>query len=170
MSTHRYPAKALRADYLRSAAGFAITAGLLPFGIGEPISASVMGGGALLFLAFGLRTRLRQAIAIELDDEGISTSGRRRVSLPWRGLTRLSLRYYATKRDRTGGWMQLKLAAGRKQLTLESTLEGFLEVVRRALAAARANELALDAATWENLVALGLGGSPTPHLSSSRDH
>ncbi len=160
MNLLRYPPAALRADYTRAVSGFVITAGLLPFAQGAPVTIAILGGGALLFLAFGLRTWRRQRAFFELDDEGISTSGRRRVTLPWRELTNMTLRYYATKRDRTGGWMQLKLAAGHARLTLESSLEGFVEVARRALAAARANGLVLDPATCENLLALGVNPGP----------
>jgi hypothetical protein len=160
MTVLHYPTRALRADYLRGGAGFAMTAALLPFAEGELVSTLLLGGGALLFLAYGLRTWRRQRTRYALDDEGISTLGRRRVTLRWGELTNLTLRYYATKRDRTGGWMQLKLASGRLRLVLESSLEGFTDVARRAAKAARENGLALDPTTCENLLALGVSLGP----------
>lgn len=156
MSTYHYSSAALRADYLRAGLGFALTCGLGALARGEPIALGVLGGGALLFLAFGLRAWRRQGTAIELSEEGISTSGGRCVTLPWRQLTAVKLRYYTTKRDRTGGWMQLKLSAGGRRLSIESTLDGFVEVVRHCAREAAANHLPLDATTCSNLIALGV--------------
>ncbi len=162
MSTYHYSSAALRADYLRAGLGFALTSGLGGLARGEPIALGVLGGCALLFLAFGLRTRRRQRTAIELNEEGISTSGGRCVTLAWQQLTAVKLRYYTTKRDRTGGWMQLNLSAGARRLSIESTLDGFVEVVRHSAQEAAANDLALDAATCNNLIALGVVPPVTP--------
>lgn len=167
MSTHRYPSAALRADYFRAGLGFTLTSGLGALARGEPIALGVLGGCALLFLAFGLRTWRRQWMAIELGEEGISTSGDHCVTLPWRQLTAINLRYYATKRDRKGGWMQLNLAAGERRLSFESSLEGFVEVVRRSVRAAEANGLALDRATCDNLLALGVMPAAMPTCRTS---
>lgn len=156
MSVHRYPAAALRADYLRGGLGFAFTGGLVALARGEPVTTGVLGVCALLFLAFAVRTWLRHVTVIEVTGDGISTSGGRYVNLPWHDLCTLKLRYYATKRDRTGGWMQLDLVGGRQRLVVESSLDGFAELVRRAALAARTNGLALDATTHNNLRALGV--------------
>ena len=162
MSTYHYPSTALREDYSRAGLGFALTSGLCALAGSEPIALGLLGGCALLFLAFGLRTWRRQRTAIELNEEGISTSGGGCVTLAWRQLTAVKLRYYTTKRDRTGGWMQLNLSAGGRRLSIESTLDGFVEVVRRSARAAEANGVALDAATCNNLVALGVMPAVTP--------
>jgi hypothetical protein len=155
MSLHRYPAASLRADYLRAGLGALLSGGLALLARGEPLAVAIFGGCALLFLAFALRTWRRQRAVVELGDEGISTSGGRCVTLPWRQLTAVKLRYYATKRDRTGGWMQLNLAAGPRRLTIESSIEGFAELVRRVAREAEANGLTLDPVTSSNLLALG---------------
>jgi len=159
MSIHRYPRTALRGDYLRAGIGLVLTGGLAALAGGQPVATGVLGGAALLFLAFALRTWLRQRTIIEIIDDGVSTSGARSVNLTWRDLSAFKLRYYATKRDRTVGWMQLTLAAGRKRLSLESSLDGFVEVTRRAALAATANGVRLDAPTRNNLLALGVAPS-----------
>jgi hypothetical protein len=156
MSRHRYSFAALRGDYARAAFGLVLTGGLAALAGGQPVATALLGGAALIFLAFGIRTWLRQRTTIEAADDGISTWGGRSVNLPWCELSAVKLRYYATKRDRTGGWMQLTLAAGRKRLSLESSLDGFVELAGRAALAARANGLTLDASTRSNLLALGL--------------
>lgn len=156
MSTYRYPAAALRADYLRAGIGAALTGGLAILAGGEPVAVALLSACALLFLAFGLRTWRRQRLAIALDDEAISTSGSRCVTLPWRELTAVKLRYYATRRDRSGGWMQLNLAAGGRRLSVESSLDGFAAIAGRAARAAEVNGVILDPATSSNLLALGV--------------
>jgi len=156
VSMHRYSFAALRGDYARAALGLALTVGLAALAGGEPVSTAILLGAALIFLAFGMRTWLRQRTTVEVGEKGISTSGGRYVNLPWAELSALKLRYYATKRDRTGGWMQLTLAAGRSRLSLESSLDGFVELVRRAVLAANVNDLTLDSSTRNNLLALGI--------------
>jgi len=156
MSIHRYPAPSLRADYMRAGFGFVLSAALAAMASGAPIVAAVLGACALLFLAFGIRTWRRRRMVVELTSDGISTSGVRCVRLPWDELTGLRLRYYATKRDRTGGWMQLDLAAGGKRLSLESSLDGFADIVRQAASATGARGLDIDGTTRNNLSALGI--------------
>ncbi len=58
--------------------------------------------------------------------------------------------------------MQLNLSAGARRLSIESTLDGFVEVVRHSAQEAAANDLALDAATCNNLIALGVVPPVTP--------
>ncbi|TMJ62705.1 MAG: hypothetical protein E6G81_01310 [Alphaproteobacteria bacterium] len=52
--------------------------------------------------------------------------------------------------------MQLDLGAGGAKVRLDSRIEGFDQVVRRAAAVASARGLALNEATWANLQALGI--------------
>ena len=92
--------------------------------------------------------------------------------IDWRALRGLELRYYATKRDRTMGWMQLTLKGrdagagigGTTVVRLESTLDGFDALTRRAAQAAQANDLLLSSATLTNLGARGIKVL-TPHVS-----
>jgi hypothetical protein len=68
----------------------------------------------------------------------------------------MKLAYYSTRRDRKSGWMQLKLAAGRSRLSLDSRLDGFERLVRHAALAAAGRDLELSEATAANLHALGI--------------
>jgi hypothetical protein len=68
----------------------------------------------------------------------------------------MRLGYYSTRRDREGGWMQLKLIGAGGTVKLDSTIDDFTHIARRALAAARANNLQLGEPTLENLAALGI--------------
>ena len=58
--------------------------------------------------------------------------------------------------------MLLKLSAGGRRLSIESTLDGFVDVVRWSAREAAANDLALDPTTCNNLLALGVTPSDTP--------
>jgi hypothetical protein len=87
----------------------------------------------------------------ELRAHGISNR-----SIMWSELDRLKLSYYSTRRDRRSGWLQLELRAGGTRLNLDSRLEGFDRVVRRAAETAAARGLVLSEATAANLASLGL--------------
>ncbi|MBT6118223.1 MAG: hypothetical protein HOH66_10185 [Rhodospirillaceae bacterium] len=168
MSEHRYDRTSLRGDALRAAAGLILTLGpLLAVGADGAVR-WVLGLGAALFLAFGLRTWMRQRIVVELTDEGICARGlaigglfpwgRDCVSLPWQELCMLRLRFFSTKRTQESGWMELTLKAPGRSLRLDSTLAGFREIARRAVRAANSRELDLAPATVSNLAAMGLSG------------
>ncbi len=82
-----------------------------------------------------------------------------RISIPWHGLSGLKLRFYSTQRSREQGWLQMTLIAGDATLRIDSTLEDFDTVARRAADAARANGVALEPTTIGNLDALGLNAA-----------
>jgi hypothetical protein len=156
MNRLAYPASVLVADYLRAAAGlvpiFAILL-MVPVGIG---TAAVLGALAALFLVFGVRTALRHATRIELGAAAVRAAGPFAASIAWSELDSLKLAYYSTRRDKSGGWLQLELRAGRSALRLDSRIDGFALLVERAARAAAARGLELDRATATNLRALGL--------------
>jgi len=160
VSVHRYPTRALAGDYARAGAGMAMF--LVPLLLVRPGPGMtvVLGGLTLLFFFFGLRTLRRQMIRVEVTEDGITTQASAppapRVSIPWRGLSGLKLRFYSTERSREQGWLQMSLIAGDGTLRIDSHLEDFETVARRAADAARANGLSLGPTTISNLGALGL--------------
>lgn len=167
MTRHRYPWPALRADYLRAGFGLALTGGPLfaiPYGT---IASIILAALVVLFLTLGLRTGLRHASRFECDDAEVRRVApalphwpalpfwpARRVA--WDGVERLRLRFFSTRRDRTGGWMQLTVGDSGGALNFDSSLDGFESVARRAAAAATRNQLPLNDATRANLAALGI--------------
>jgi hypothetical protein len=75
----------------------------------------------------------------------------------WSRLERLKLSYYSTRRDRTSGWMQLAVgSAGGRIVKVDSSLEGFYDIVERAAQAAEAAGLQLGPATLVNLRSMGI--------------
>jgi hypothetical protein len=159
----RYPISALYADYLRAAFGLALTAGpLLLLDLAAAVAA-LLGVLGLLFAWFGMRTALRHLSRVELSGNAIALCGPVARRLAWDDLERLKLAYYAPRRSRDHGWMQLTLRGREgRAIQLDSTLAGFDQILGQASRAARAKALSLDAATHANLAALGLsaGGGP----------
>jgi hypothetical protein len=162
MTTYRYPGRAMLGDYMRSAAGLALTGGPLAMMPASSAVALVLGGFATLFGVFGLRTVLRHQTTVELDDDGIVVSAVNTRRLAWNDIAKLRLSYYSTKRDRAGGWMQLTLQGRGWPIRFDSTLEGFADLAQRSHMAARSNGVLLSEVTIANLQALGFNPAKGP--------
>jgi hypothetical protein len=169
MSEHRYPPKELVGDYVRAALGVAATGGPLLFVPASPVMMWVLGGLAALFLAFGARTALRQTTVVRVDDAGITAIGPLGVSIAWSELGRLGLAYYSTRRDRSRGWMQLSVRGSGRSLRVDSTIDGFREIVAIAADHAEQRRLDLSPATIGNLVAMGIQSIPTEAEAAAAD-
>lgn len=157
-SIHRYPFSEIGADYLRAAAGLALTGGPVLFADLLPAFAILLGGLAVLFAGYGLRTYWRQRTAVEVSDEALRTLGPFGKTVPWAALDDVRLRYFSTRRDRAKGWMQLTVKGQNATIHVDSTLEAFEDVARRVVEAAERRGLQLGDATVSNLTALGIGG------------
>jgi hypothetical protein len=156
MTRYGYPTSAMMGDYLRSAAGLVPSAAMLaslPLGA---VAATVLGAFAALFALFGIRTALRHGTHVEMTKSAVRASGLLHASIPWGELDEMKLAYYSTRRDRRGGWMQLKLRSGGSTLRLDSRIAGFAELVESSARAAETRCLPLDVATLANLQALGV--------------
>ncbi len=165
MSLHRYPMKTLAGDYARAGGGTAVTLGPLLFAHPGPVIIAVLGSLAALFLVFGLRTWRRHLTLVEVTEDGITTAASQppapRLSIPWRRLSGFKLRYYSTQRTRGGrGWLQMGLSAGDGTLWIDSGLDDFEAVARRAADAALANRVNLGPTTVSNLDTLGIEVPP----------
>jgi hypothetical protein len=157
MDRYRYPTTTLVPDYLRVVVGLAATGGPLVALDLAGVVTGLLSGLALLFGWFGVRTVLRQLSWVELSSRDIALRGPIERRLVWEQLERLKLAYYAPRRARQEGWLQLTLgAASGPPIRLDSTLSGFDEILRRAVGVARLKQLPLDPTTQANLVALGL--------------
>ncbi len=151
-----YPFKSLLGSYLRSFFGIVLT--LVPLLLLNPISVIVYVLVFLLcaFVVYGLRTVLRQFTRFEVGGTGLTMHGPVNRRIEWQELEGFSLNYYSTRRDREAGWMNLKLKGGGVRLSIDSTIDGFEELVRHAFRAAVRNGIMLDASTGMNLRALGI--------------
>ncbi len=156
LTRHAYPAMAMAGDYLRAAAGLVPCLVLLLSVSPLSFGGMVLSALAAIFGAFAVRTVLRHGTRIEAGDEGIRSAGAWRRAILWSELDRMKLGYYSTRRDRRAGWMQLDLGAGGTRIKLDSRIEGFDDLVRRAATVAAERRLDLSPATLSNLQALGI--------------
>ena len=160
--TYRYPWQSLVPDYVRAALGAGCTGAPLVLASPSGVVGALLAVLTAVFVVFGAQALLRQVTTVRVDGHGIRARplGAR---VDWDTLTRLRLAYFCMRRDRRGGWMELKLANGRGRLRIDSRLEGFIDVVRRAAAAAERARLDLEPATVGNLAELGIhAGAEAP--------
>jgi hypothetical protein len=153
----RYPRQTLWADYIRAAAGTVLCgAPLLALDVNRWL-ALILGAGFVLFALFLLRTALRQHTRYVLGPDTLCADGPGGSVVEWARLDRMKLSYYSTKRDRSGGWMQLAVgSAGGRVVKVDSSLDGFYDIVERAARASEAAGLELGTATRANLRAMGI--------------
>ena len=109
-----------------------------------------------VFVLNALATARRALSAVDVEDEAIAVRGPWPARLRWDEVHRLRLAHYSTRRDGSGGWMQLTLAGRGRRLVVDSRIGGFDLLARRAVAAARRGRVRLDEATIANFRALGI--------------
>lgn len=156
MSSHVYPTATLVGDYGRAALGLVLVAFPLATVPLAPWVTALLAGLAALFGVFALRTATRHASRISLDESGIAAAGPFPTRIDWDALEEVKLAFYATKRDGSNGWLQLKLKARGRRLAVDSRIENFEAILRAAAAAARARGLEVSRATAANFAAFGL--------------
>ena len=154
--SHRYSWRALLPDYAGGAIGVALPLGALAFARPAAPVAWVLAAAAVLFLVYFARTVCRQMTHIDLDETGICARGPLGAVIRWEDLRSLRLDYYSTRRDREGGWMQLRLRDARHTIRIDSELGGFVDLARAVALEARRRGVDIDEATRANLGQLGL--------------
>ena len=153
----RYPRQTLWADYMRAAAGALLCgAPLLLLDVNHWLAGFLV-AGFLLFALFLGRTALRHHTRYVLGPDTLCADGPAGTLVEWARLDRMKLSYFSTKRDRTDGWMQLTVGStGARRVKIDSSLDGFHDIVERAARAAQATALDLSDATRANLKAMGI--------------
>ena len=157
MTAFRYPPSRLAADYVRAGIGLLLAVFFWAMLPPAPQIHAIFGGLTLLFLVFTIRTVWRQCVRVEVSDEAISMAPPRRGPLAWRDIARVDLKYFATRRNRSDGWVTLRLVGQGGRIVIDSDLDGFDAVAKRAARAVRENGLRLSDTTRANFLALGLG-------------
>ena len=157
---YRYPRGTVIADGLRALIGMAITLGPLAVLKIGAVMVYILAGLGALFLLFGFRTALRHLTHVEVSAGGIRIAGPIGRAIRWRDLDVMSLRFYTTRRDKLDGWILLKIKGKGSVISLDSSLDGFDDIVHRALAAARDNGVTLEPGTLSNLPAMGIEVTP----------
>jgi len=156
----RYPRQTLWADYVRAAAGVVLCGAPLAVLDVNRWLAMVLAAGFVLFALFLARTALRQRPRYVLGPDTLCADGPAGALVEWNRLDRLTLSYYSTKRDRSAGWMQLAVGSrGGRTVKVDSSLDGFYDIVERAAQAAVSRGLELNTATRANLRSMGISVS-----------
>ena len=156
MTTHRYSLQDLMADYLRAGFGAAVVLMLI---VVANIGLFVLLFLLLLlaiFLVYGARTLNRQLTIVEAAPEGIRAYGGLARQMRWQEIKRFDLRYFSTRRDRKGGWMQLRLDGAGAVLRVDSQISDFDALVGQIYTMIRANRAEMNEATMANLTAMGI--------------
>jgi hypothetical protein len=153
----RYPRETLWADYVRAGIG-AILCGLPLFLVEvNQWLAGLLAAGFVLFGAFFVRTALRQRTHYLLGPDTLCADGPAGTMVEWNRLDRMKLSYFSTKRDRSAGWMQLVVGStGARTVKVDSSLDGFYDIVERAARAAESRGLELSRTTRVNLRSMGI--------------
>lgn len=152
-----YPRHSLWADYIRAIGG-ALLCGLplLLFPVERWIGLA-LAAGFVVFTLFFIRTLLRQRTRYILGPDTLAADGPWGARVEWDRLDRMKLAYYSTKRDRSGGWMQLTIrSAAARTVKIDSSLDCFYDIVEQAARAAQARDLELSHATRANLRSMGI--------------
>jgi hypothetical protein len=158
VSVHRYPLQTLMGDYIKSGLGVLTILVLLIYLASGPVSAITLlliGGFCLFYL---LRTIDRNRAVVSFDDAAITLTSFRSTSVRWADLARMTLAYYAIKRDKSDAWMELTLKDAQATIKLDSRLENFGAIVIKAARVARERRIPLNQITLSNLKALKITG------------
>jgi hypothetical protein len=154
---YRWPRRALAGDYLRSGIGFGLS--FLFFLLIPPRSIAFF-AFLILTVIFGLylaQTALRARMVLTLLPEGLAVTGffGNRL-IRWQALDHFALRYYALRREKGAGWMDLKLGSGGYTVAIDDRLDGFRSILERSWQAARERDIGISSSTYANLTAAGL--------------
>lgn len=155
-TTHNYPSKELTGDYVRGGIGVLICGAPLVFADSMPVAAWFLIILVAVFGGFVLRTAIRNFTWIKAEPEGIRTIGILGKAIRWEEISKVKLRYFSTKRDRSGGWMQMKVTGRGKTIELDSALTDFEDLARRVGEAAVDARAAMDETTRANFALMGI--------------
>mgnify|MGYP003626696624 FL=1 len=154
---HYYPSKELIGDYIRGAIGVVICATPIVLTGSMPVAGWILGVLVLLFAGFIIRTALRHYTRVAMDDLGLTSSGIIRKQIAWTDVSKVKMRYYSTKRDRTEGWMQLKITGQRgRTIEMDSILTDFQSIISKLGTAAVQAGAIMDETTRANFALMGI--------------
>ena len=151
-----YPRRTITLEFIYTIVGLLFSLFPITLTSALPEVYGILSFLGLLFFLFGLRTIIRQYTFIEVSEDKITVGGLLRYSIVWSDIQELKLSYFSTRRDRAGGWMQLRLCAHNRTLRVDSTLKDFCKLVTEAVQKTFCNGLEHSAGTVENLKALGI--------------
>ncbi|MBC8158020.1 MAG: hypothetical protein H8E94_01670 [Alphaproteobacteria bacterium] len=151
MSVHTYPLYTVLGDYIRAALGIAVSTVPLFVITARPLITYLFWVLITIFTVYGLRTLARHYTRIETSNDGIAETGIIRRKITWAELSKLRLKYFSTRRDKSNGWMQLEMTGNGSRIAITSTISDFSDILAMATEAAHANGIELDKASLTNI-------------------
>jgi hypothetical protein len=153
---YRYAPKTVAAAYARSAIGLGATLGPLAALQPAPWLCVVLLVGAALFLVYLAKSVALHTTQVVLDEKGIGAEGLFGATIAWDALRSIQLNYYTTRSDRSNGWVEFVIRGASGLIRIESSLEGFADIVARVAREALRRERPLDDRTRAHFAALGI--------------
>ncbi|MBL6927990.1 MAG: hypothetical protein ISR44_02360 [Rhodospirillales bacterium] len=154
MSVHTYPLYTVLGDYIRAFLGVCVSVVPLFVITNKPLVTYAFWGLIVVFTLYGLRTLARHYTRVETTNDGVAEYGLFRHGFAWSELSRLRLKYFSTRRDKSNGWMQLEMTGNGRRIAVTSTISDFTDVLARAADAAKTNEIELDKASLANIASI----------------
>ena len=169
MTIFHYPMNALRGDYLRGAIGLFVTVGLLIAATKITIFQYIFAAGAVLFLGFFLRTAQRHLTTFSFSNGSFQANGPLGKSISLPAVIDIRLRYFSTRKDRTGdgGWFELTIRDSKSKISVDSTINGFEQIMQNCVNTIHQNKLTPSETTIANFSSAGF--PLQNHLSSENE-
>ena len=158
VSVHRWQSSAITGVLVRGMVAVGLTLFFLALVPYRSVAFFTLVVLAVLFGFYLAGTVSRWRSVIEADDEGLRISGGLfgRRTIKWAELKQFELRHFPLSRDRTQGWMDLKLRSANATVSIDDRLERFDALLARAWSAAQRAEIGISGTTLANLASAGL--------------
>ena len=137
-------------DDLRAVAGLVIFGSPLVFLQTIPWITVSLGAVTAVFLLFLGKCAIRHRTFVTVSDTTIGIRALKSTEIEWAAVSHVVLKYYSPRRRSGQGWMQLTVSDGAGKIVIESGLQGFEGIVRRAARIIGQNGLDVSASTRTN--------------------
>lgn len=158
MKRQKYLFSSILSDYLRSMLGLTVCGFLIIVSGVHIVVLYILGMLILLFVTYAIRTVCRHFTSISFDRDCLQVYIGVWLwrEIKWSRVAGIKMRYFSTRRDKTGGWLQLIVLDGDTKISFDSHLENFAVFAERALSIAVEKKLSLNPTTLENFKSINL--------------
>ena len=98
---------------------------------------------------------MRHRSQLELKEDRIGESLLRDKVIAWDAVTELKVRYFATRRDQSDGWMQVTVKSEAESVSFDSDIFDYDNVLATIWQAVGHRDIAMNDTTVSNLSSLG---------------
>lgn len=159
MTGFKYPKKTIQKDTFRAAFGIILLTSILLFLNLSFYFQIVFLALLLLFITYAWQGYLNSKLRISFEKDEIEINQLKHFFIKKNKIIFVKLSYFSTKRDKNhnteDGWMQLTIKTKKRSLKIESSFEGFGELITFAAQAINENSLHCSETTIHNFLSLG---------------